>query len=280
MSRFKNTMIVAAALLTAVSVAAAPAYAGDDATPEIKVEKSEKTETEKSEKAEAAEKAKLACTADELAAFIAAEKAEAIAKAKRKASEQAAEKKAGAKTDKHLKAPGTPEEAEDSEAHEAEKAAKREAAEKAEAAHKAKKAKERAAEEKAHAAKMAAKHCAYAKQEAAHRAKKEADRKARARKFQAIGVVAVTDGTAGTVTVFIKAGSPDLHKRKLAIKVTAETRIQLDGESVALADLVSGTFVSVHGVRHEGALVAGKINAASPGVEDEVAASPSAAPAA
>ncbi|MDQ1710297.1 MAG: hypothetical protein QOG49_1682, partial [Frankiaceae bacterium] len=143
----------------------------------------------------------------------------------------------------------------------------------------------RAAEEQARAARKAAQACAAAKQhaaevarKAAEEAKQEANRKARARKFQAIGVVDVTDGTAGTVTVFIKAGSPDLHSRKLAIKVTADTVIQLDGNTVALAGLVSGTFVSVHGVRTEGTLVAARINAATPGVDDEHDVSPTVAP--
>ncbi|MEO6714909.1 MAG: hypothetical protein ABIM89_15985 [Mycobacteriales bacterium] len=237
MSRFKHTMVVAAALMTAAAVVAVPAHA-DEANTETKVEAAETEKTEKTtpvEKDKPAERAKPTCTADELAAHLAAEQAEQAAKAKRKAAEQAAahaaEKATAAEhaAQEHLRATGVEES-------------------------------ERAAEEKAHATQKAAKACARAKQEDAHQ-------KARVRKFQGIGIVDSTDAAAGTVTVRIKGGSKDLHRRTLAIKVTSETRIQLDGETVALAGLVKGTFVSVHGVRHEGELVAGKINAAAPGVD-------------
>lgn len=269
MSKLKHSLFVAA-LMTVASVTTVPAYANGDKP----AGRPAQTET-----GEHADKAKLSCTPDELRAFLAAQRAEQAAKAKREAAEKKVSKHDG---DRNLRAEGSPvPESESDAAREAAKAAKRAAEKKAEAAHKAEKEKARAAEEKARALKKAAQACSTAKQEAAKRAKKEADRKARARRFQAIGVVVSADAEAGTVTVMVKAGSPDLHKRKLAIRVTTETVIRLDGEKVTLSALATGTFVSIHGVRHEGALVAGKINAASPGVQEEEpvsTASPSASP--
>jgi hypothetical protein len=263
MFRLKHALFVVA-LTSLASAGVVPAYAHEG--PE--------TKGSEGETAAKTEKAKPACSADELSSFLAAVKAEQAAKAAKAKREAAAKHVSKNEADKHLTAEGSPEPGSDART-EAEKAAKHEAEKKAEAARKAEKAKQRAAEEKARVQKYLEKACANAKAEAAARAKKEADRKARARKFQAIGVVAVTDGEAGTVTVFIKAGSPDLHKRKLAIRVTSETVIKLDGVKVPLAGLVSGTYVSVHGVRSEGTLVAAKINAASPGIqEDEPAPSP------
>jgi hypothetical protein len=280
MFRLKHALFVVA-LTSLASAGAAPASATDRHEPDNKPgAQQEKT----------ADNAKPACTADELSAFVAAVKAEQAARAKR----EGAGKKVGSDGDhRKLRAEGTPEPG-TVEPTDAERAAKLEAAKKEEAARTAEKAKKHAADEKAEAARKAEKAtqhaaeekvrvqkyienaCANAKAEAAARAKNEADRKSRERKFQAIGVVAVTDGAAGTVTVYIKAGSPDLHKRKLAIRVTDTTVIKLDGSQSELASLVSGTFVSVHGVRSGDTLIAARINAASPGVQnDEPAASPS-----
>lgn len=263
MSRFRVTLL-AVALVTVASVTAVPSYAESGNKSDGKHENA-KRELQKS-----------ACTPSELSAFVAAAKTrEAAEEAEAGEDEERKAPKQRGKAGKHLSADRSPtskdvdDEADDDEASHEESAAV-----------KAEKAKERAAKEKAHAMEKVARACAMAKYENAKAARKEAEKKARARKFQAIGVVATHDAVAGTVTVFIKAGSPDLHKRKLAIKVTADTLVKLDGEKTGLAGLVSGTFVSVHGVRTGGALVAARINAASPNVEEDAvpATSPSAAP--
>lgn len=264
MSRFRVTLL-AVALVTVASVTAVPSYAESGNKPDGKRENAKR------------EQQKPACTPSELAAFVAAAKTRAAAEeAEADEDEDRKAPKQRGKAGKHLSADRSPtskdadDEADDDEADLAE-----------DASVKAEKAKERAAKQKTRALEKVARACAMTKYENAKTARKEAEKKARARKFQAIGVVASHDADAGTVTVFIKAGSPDLHKRKLAIKVTAETLVKLDGEKTGLAGLVSGTFVSVHGVRTGDALVAARINAASPEVaEDAVpATSPVAAPA-
>jgi len=228
MRKCKVTLL-AVALLTAASATATPSYADSEVKPAAKPESA------------APQPTKSDCSKAELAAFVVAEKARHAAKLAEVA------KKPGT----HFRAddPG------DAAAAKAEKAAP--------AAKAAAKAKEHAARAKAHAVKKAAHACAMAKHEAAKKAKRDAH-KALAAKFNAVGVVATHDLEAGTVTVFIKAGSPDLRSRKLAIKVPAESVVKLDGAKASLSALISGTFVTVHGTRSGDTLVAGAINAVSP----------------
>jgi hypothetical protein len=277
MSTVKRT-VIAVALITAAGLTAVPAYANEGQKPV--------------ENAGHVEQAKAVCTTPELKAFIAdklenAKKAEAA----RQAERQNGEHKTGEKA-RSLRAEGTPPTGGGLEGtapatgdgtHETKKpestdaAANREAAAKAEAAHKAEKAKKRQADEKAYLLNKLAKACGEAKAEKLARAKKEAERLARERRFQAIGVV-VSNDPSGGVTVLIKAGSRDLHNRKLSIIVTAETQIKVDGETAALKDLVPGVYVSVHGLRSEGNLAAFKINAATPGTGESPEPAPSTTP--
>ncbi|MEP7055759.1 MAG: hypothetical protein ABI912_10975 [Actinomycetota bacterium] len=256
MSKIKRALFAAVVLTTVSSVSAIPAYASDSPKLEGNSDKGQQT-TE-------TEVAKPACTADELAAFVAAIKAEQAARAAHEAEQKKSSGHHG-DTPQKVQADGTPPAGGDG-GSAADRAARREAEQKAEAAKKAAREKRHAADEKARIQKYIEHACAVQKAEAAKRAQKAADEKARARHFQAVGIVAETD--TGVVVVVVKGGSRDLHKRRLAIRVTDTTVIKLDGETVALSGLVSGTFVSIHGVRTADTLVAARINAASAGVED------------